>query len=212
MTLLELLRAIQNQNYRQNHSYNIPTKLFENYINKVEFVDIKSKSYMQVLMSNKPVALKRFNLADIEVEEKGYWVAEFQDDWLILLNCVSRFQAEQTIKDKDAFIVKTDIPKNRMTAKEYNKGLVEQTRTIKIAYLMSYPEDEGCVRNKEIVKVLNDFLRGETKIIKKTRLYNEQPKSYERVISVIKEFQTQGQLKEYERYIERRTKNAKNKS
>lgn len=212
MTLLELIRAVQNQIYRQEHSYNIPNKLFEKYVSKVEFVDVKSKSYIQVLISDRPAANKKVVLSDIEVEEKGVWVAEHQGEWLILFNYVSRFQAEQAIKDKDAFIVELVIPKKRMTVKEYNKELVEKTRIIKSIYLMTYPEDEGCVRNKEIVKVLNDYLRGQAILTFKTKLYNEQPKSYERVISIIKEYQMKGQLKDLEKYIDRRTKSGEDKS
>lgn len=106
MTLYELLRAVENIKYRRTHIYNISTKAFEKSIQGIEFIDIKSKGYIRVLKGSPTVCYSPAALSSILVEDKGSWVCEQSEGWLLLYNYISKRQAVQAVEKKEnAFLL-----------------------------------------------------------------------------------------------------------
>lgn len=205
MTLTDLLRATQNQIYRQTHIYKLSDKAFERYLKRVKQVEQKSKSLLKVVQaSTVEVAV---DCSTIEVAENGFWVCEMQGDTIIFNNYVIRFQAERMAKNRSgAFVVEKVLPRPRMDKYDYQRELYRTANVIKSEYLKKFREDEGYVRQKDIVLVLNDHLRQQDFSARGTRLMLQQPKSLERVKELIKEKQAEGLLVGCEKYFKQRGK------
>ena len=197
MTLEDLLYGIENQKYRQEHTYNLPKKLFKRYLRSIVSVDYKCKTFIKLNLGYKPKSEIDFSL---EVEDKGYWVVEYQENVVVLFNYVLKRQAEQAIKNKNGFIVEYSVPSG-MTHKEYTKLLRKQSILVKQDYLMTYQDDE-LIRAKDIWVILNDILRGNQESSKKTFLYMNQPETYEKVVLIINKLRNQGAFKRLEKYLE----------
>lgn len=106
MTLYELLRAVENVRYKKSHTYNIPARLFEKSIQEIEFIDVKSKGYIKVLMGVPTVCYSPAALLSIPVEDKGSWVCELAEGWVLLYNYISKRQAVQAIENREnAFVM-----------------------------------------------------------------------------------------------------------
>ena len=54
MTLEDLLYGIENQKYRQEHTYNLPKKLFKRYLRSIVSVDYKCKTFIKLNLGYKP--------------------------------------------------------------------------------------------------------------------------------------------------------------
>lgn len=106
MTLYELLRAVENIDYKKTHTYNISTKAFEKSIQEIEFIDVKSKGFIRVLKGAPVVYYPPAALFSIPVEGKGSWVCELSEGWVLLYNYISKRQAVQAVENKEnAFVV-----------------------------------------------------------------------------------------------------------
>lgn len=197
MTLKELLYGMENQKYRLTHTYNLPQKSFEEYLRTISFVDMKCKTYIQVLIGDESDSVD----FSAPVENKGFWVAEKQGDWVLLFNFVLRRQAEEAIKDKDAFIL-TFETKRRMNRKDYAREIRKKSVIVKEEYLKSYAEDEGLIHLKDVQVVLNCVLRGNSERPKETFLYREQKQSYDRVVLTIEKLIGLDKFKELKKYID----------
>lgn len=202
MTLEEFLYDLENKKYKSNHRYNLPDKLFQKYLSYIEFIDFKCKTYIQIHFSSEPL-LKNIVELSYEIAVGGYWVVEEQDGVLTLFNFVLKRQAEEYLVDKDAYIVW--IPKKvNITYSEYSKCLRKKAHRIKQEYLMTYSQDEGCICIYDIMVVLDDNLRGhlDSNKIKNTRLYKNQPKSYEKVLLIIKDLKKRRVFQKLQKYLE----------
>lgn len=207
MDLKDLLWAYQNQIYRQTHTNNLPVKLFERFLYKVDIVEQQSQANIRVHISAVPFS-KELRTAWVDIADVGAWVCTDQHNgWLVFTNYTSLFQAEMVVKGKaDSVIVKKDIPKPIMDKYDLQKEKYIAARHIKEEYLKLYPEDEGYVRQKDIVLVLNDHLRQQDFSARNTRLVQSQPKSFDRVIEIIKKVQAEGLLVRCEKYFKQRGK------
>lgn len=205
MTLTDLLWAYQNQIYRQSHTYNLPQKKFEKFLTKVEIIEQKSQALVKVFVT-KEFHAKGLKTSSVEVLSKGVWVCtEGTNGWLTFCNYNSKFQAEMVVKGKgDSFIVQQTIPRPLMDKYDYQRERYIAADLIKKEYLKSYSEDEGYVRQKDIVLVLNDYLRQQSFSARNTRLVQAQPKSFDRVIEIIKKMRTDGLLVKCEKYLSQR--------
>jgi len=207
LDLKDLLWAYQNQIYRQTHTNNLPVKLFERFLYRVDIVEQQSQANIKVHIAAVPYS-KELRTSWVDIVDVGAWVCtDRHNGWLVFTNYTSLFQAEMVVKGKvDSFVVKKDIPKPIMDKYDYQRERYAIADLVKREYLKRYPEDEGYVRQKDIALVLNDHLRQQDFSARNTRLVQSQPKSFDRVVEIIKKIQDEGLLVKCEKYFKQRGK------
>lgn len=207
MTLKDLLWEYQNQIYRQTHTNNLPLKLFERFLYRVQIVEQQSQANIRVCLSKNAYPMQ-LRTSWAEVIDTGVWVCtDNHNDWLVFTNYTSGFQAKMIVQDNhNSFVVKRDIPKPLMDKYDFQREKHIAAKQIKEEYLKRYQEDEGYVRQKDIVLVLNDYLRQQDFSARNTRLVQRQPESFDRVVEIIKKMQVEGLLVKCEKYFKQRGK------